>query len=204
MVSTLRFDKWENEAGTQSVGIDQISGGSGLVPLVPLSVSVSSGSASFSENGLVTFTSARDINLAGIFTSLYRNYLFVLNGIPSGTSEIGAWFTNSGTNISSGWYGATWFVAFAGNSGTNGLRNNGNGGWIGNSQNSTYAINSVADIYIEQSPARAQYHFSSHSRAYGANYNGGYGVDGACDGFRVSPLSAGVTMTGTIRVYGYR
>ena len=126
----------------------------------------------------------------------------MLNCLPNGTTELGAWFTNAGTSITAGWYGGSWYVATGGGSGTNGLRLNGNGGWIGNQSLGTYSNNSDIDIYIEQG-TRAQYNHRSYSRSFGAAYFGGYGVDGTCDGFRVSALTGGVTMTGTMKVYGY-
>jgi hypothetical protein len=191
---------WRNVNTSEGIGLQYQSG---FVPITPTSVTVSSGSATVNSSGIVTFTSATNINLANVFSSSYKNYKLVFNGLPSGTTEMAGWFSSGGTSITSGWYGASFYVAFGGGSGTNGLRSNGNGGWIGNTQNATYYVNSVLDIYIEQG-VRAQYTFASHSRAYGADYFGGYGVDGACDGFRVSPLAGGVTLTGTMRVYGYR
>jgi hypothetical protein len=48
----------------------------GLVPIVPTSVAVGSGSATTSANGLVTFTGASSISLNGVFSATYNNYCF--------------------------------------------------------------------------------------------------------------------------------
>ena len=48
----------------------------GLIPIVPTSVAVGSGSATTSANGLVTFTGASSISLNGVFSATYNNYCF--------------------------------------------------------------------------------------------------------------------------------
>jgi hypothetical protein len=52
--------------------------GSGLVSIIPSSVSVSSGSASVNANGTVTFSGATSVNLDGVFTSSYKIYRIVI------------------------------------------------------------------------------------------------------------------------------
>lgn len=52
---------------------------SGLVPIIPTSVAVSSGSATVSNTGLVTVTSnAGNVSLNGVFTSAYTNYRIIV------------------------------------------------------------------------------------------------------------------------------
>jgi hypothetical protein len=46
----------------------------GLVPIVPTSVSVGSGSASVNAAGLATFTGATHVTLNGVFSSAYAGY----------------------------------------------------------------------------------------------------------------------------------
>jgi hypothetical protein len=60
--------------------------GSGLVPIIPTSVAVGSGSASVGTNGLVTFTGASSILLNGVFSSSYKNYKVYFSA-PATTSN---------------------------------------------------------------------------------------------------------------------
>lgn len=53
----------------------------GMVLMTPSSVTVTGtgSSSSITENGSVTFTSCETLNLNGIFTSAYRNYIICMN-----------------------------------------------------------------------------------------------------------------------------
>lgn len=103
MVSTLRFDKWENDIGSKSVNIDQIAGGSGLVPIIPLSVNVSSGSASVSADGTISLSGGvGTLTLNNVFTSAYENYrlVFAIDN-TAGATDIFIQLTGNGTLNSS-------------------------------------------------------------------------------------------------------
>ena len=83
MASTMRFDKWDNPTGTLSLDITQAT--PGLVPIVPTSVTLASGSSTISSNGLVTVTGSTNTTLNGVFSAAYKNYLIHVN-ITSGAS----------------------------------------------------------------------------------------------------------------------
>lgn len=51
----------------------------GLVPIVPTSVAVGSGTGTANATGQVTFTTASSVSLNGVFTSSYKNYVIVFN-----------------------------------------------------------------------------------------------------------------------------
>ena len=51
-----------------------VATGAGLVPVIPTSVAVGSGTGSVNAAGLITFTGASSISFNGVFTSAYRNY----------------------------------------------------------------------------------------------------------------------------------
>lgn len=59
----------------------------GLIPIVPTSVAVGSGSSSISTNGMVTFTGASSVSLNGVFTSTYKNYQMILNVAAAGADR---------------------------------------------------------------------------------------------------------------------
>jgi hypothetical protein len=176
----------------------------GLTPVIPTGVTVASGSGSYdSTTGLVTFSAARDIDMTGIFTSTYKNYRIVINMTASGTSDIFSWFTISGTNITTFWYGGAFYVNLTGATGTANLRNNGNGGFCGYIAASVNPTNSQLEIYIDSALPKAQYDFMTYSRGAASTIFGGYGTDGNPTGFRISPATGGITLTGTMKVYGY-
>jgi hypothetical protein len=60
---------------------------SGLIPVIPTSVTASSGSGSFnSTTGTITFTGATGITINGVFTSAYKNYFIDINFTDSSSS----------------------------------------------------------------------------------------------------------------------
>jgi hypothetical protein len=63
------------------------AGTSGLVPLVPTSVAVGSGTGSASATGQVTFALASSVSLNGVFSSTYQNYMVVMNISARSTSN---------------------------------------------------------------------------------------------------------------------
>lgn len=60
----------------------------GLVPIVPTSVAVGSGTGSVSSSGLFTFNGASSMSMNGVFTSAYKNYVIQIN-ITSGNVASG-------------------------------------------------------------------------------------------------------------------
>jgi hypothetical protein len=69
---------------------DNTTNKSGLVPIIPTSISYSSGSANVSSNGEITFTSASSLSIYGVFTSSYRNYRIMWRAGSSASAE---WFS---------------------------------------------------------------------------------------------------------------
>lgn len=60
---------------------------SGLIPIIPTSVSISGGTATTSSTGAVTFSAGTTgVTLNNVFTTAYRNYVMVFSGIKSATS----------------------------------------------------------------------------------------------------------------------
>lgn len=84
MASTMRFDKWENPTGTRS--LDITSATPGLTPILPTSLVVPSGTASTNALGTITFTGVQKIQILGVFSSAYTNYLIVHHGNGSSNS----------------------------------------------------------------------------------------------------------------------
>lgn len=73
---------------------------SGLVPIVPSSVTVGSGSATTSANGQVAFTGASSVSLNGVFSATYDNYRIILSpDAASTTFNITARLRISGSDV---------------------------------------------------------------------------------------------------------
>jgi hypothetical protein len=71
---------------------------SGLVPVIPSSVNVASGTASVSSSGIITLTSATVIDINGIFSSQYENYKILYSGFIVGSPQnLQTRFRNAGT-----------------------------------------------------------------------------------------------------------
>ena len=80
----------------------------GLIPVVPTSVTASSGTGSYNSSGTVTFTGATGITLNGVFTSAYKNYFIDINFTDSSSSTgVYARLASSGTPNSSSIYSYT-------------------------------------------------------------------------------------------------
>ena len=86
---------------------------SGLVKIVPTSVTVGSGSGSSDGNGNVTFSGASSISLNGVFSSNYANYrLMFMANAASATATLFFRFRttsdDSGTNYYAASNGVNW------------------------------------------------------------------------------------------------
>jgi hypothetical protein len=181
----------------------------GLVPVVPTSIAVGSGTGSVAANGAVTFTGATTVSLNNVFTASYLNYRIVLRCV--------------GTNLGA----ATYFrLRSAGTDRTNTnyyyggyiSRETGAGGvtsWSGNNQtvfdvnrlwNGTQGTTSTMEVFnpVDASNATG---FSSlswsndGSGGFGNSFQGLHSLSNTNDGFTLW-LSSG-TFTGTLKVYGY-
>jgi hypothetical protein len=95
---------------------------SGLVPIIPTSVTVGSGSATTSANGQVAFTTASSVSLNGVFTSSYRNYRIVFNTTAaSGTGTITIRLRAAGSDITAASYLAQSIIGDGNSAPTNGI-----------------------------------------------------------------------------------
>lgn len=181
---------------------------SGLVPVIPTSVSVGSGSASVSSTGVVTFSGASSLSLNNCFTNTFQTYRFVLDttGSPTGAAVYlrfrNAGVDNTGANH---YYGGVW-------SRTSGSPM----GWTSSGSatvfdigriSSDWRLGSAFDVYGTRrtgQPARISGSFVAHDGTSIMHVTlGGHAEQLApYDGLSLS-LSSG-TITGTLQVYGYR
>lgn len=177
----------------------------GLVQIVPTSVAVGSGSGSVDANGNVAFSGASTVSLNGCFTSSYANYKVVLFGSGSNTTVSSIRMrlrASNSDNTSSSYFSWLWYrTNSASGQQYNGADTKFESGYAGN-----IYWNSSMDI---TSPQESTYTgFTSLGSALANSNNGSIWPNGifyttdSFDGFTIYADSG--TLTGTIRVYGYR
>jgi hypothetical protein len=178
--------------------------GSKLV--VPISVAVGSGSGSVDTNGAVTFSAASSISLNGAFTSTYDHYRIILN---ISTNSAGGYLNlrlraSNADLTTSDYFSAVIQAAF----GSTALGND-NGGNSQSTWNRFGYLDSSLPANIQtdlSSPYLSQYSFFTNYNTrtgYGHQSAGGvYKATTPADGITIYPASG--TITGTVRVYGYK
>lgn len=95
----------------------------GLVPMLPTSVSLGSGSSSVSALGEVTFSGATSVQLNGVFTDAYTNYRVVVRGSSEDNRGYAWRFTANGTQNTNSTYHYTmlWTAGSVGTASTNSI-----------------------------------------------------------------------------------
>lgn len=178
---------------------------SGVVPIIPSSVSVASGSGSHNTTtGLVTFSGATGISINGVFTSAYTNYEVLIYNMTCSVANtaIKLRLRQSGSD-STGLYYQTGFS----NAGSVGSYNISNGTYwdlYAVPNGVTYGSTS-AQIFAPQVVQRTSGNFTTlgYNSAVGTAM-GGLLHDSAStyDGFSIVSLSA-ATFTGNIKIFGW-
>jgi hypothetical protein len=175
------------------------AGGGSLNIMTPTSTANSGGSVS-TTGGAVTFTTVNNVSLNGVFTSTYANYLIVISNLTGGTTNgINLRFRVSGTDSSTGYYSAGFYVLFS-SSTVNG-ENSSNGTFFDvGAYSTTPTTGSI--IYLQNPQLAVTTAMQSNATRYdAAGYRTGYhNVTTAYDGFTL--IAPSNTMTGVVRVYG--
>jgi len=170
----------------------------GLRMVVPTSVAVGSGTGSVDAIGNVTFTTASSVSLNGCFTSTYDNYRIVLKATDTGTNSISFRVRTSGTDLSTSTYGRSQYgYTFAGATDFD----NGSSSTsitIARANGSIFAADATVFSPFLSENTRLVSQFTDSSR--GASAWGYVNNSTSYDGFTIS----GTSMTGTVRVYGYK
>lgn len=187
-------------AGTSTWSTPSVAG---MTQVIPTSVSVGSGSGSVDANGAVTFSGASSISLNGAFTSTYDNYRIVISSKASGDTDFNFRIRTGTTDLSGAtdyFYGSYYVGNTSSQVAASINRTNASNNFIGaiGTWNGTTTIDIVAPFISEVttwtvfSAMRFLLLTAGSLNNNSTSYNG----------FTVFP-SAG-TITGTIRVYGYK
>jgi hypothetical protein len=173
---------------------------SGLVKIVPTSVTVGSGSGSVDSNGNVTFSGASSISLSNFVTSTYANYKIV-SSISGSTNLVTNFkFRENTTDKSTNYYGASWYYRYDGTSGIAATRNNGTEAVIGATKSGGYCISEFLYTVPNTTDGFIVGQSWDDNSAGGWNFNykcGATTITGA------SIIASTGTITGSIRIYGY-
>lgn len=170
---------------------------SGLVPIIPTSVSVGSGTASVGASGLITFSNVSSIQLNGIFSSTYQNYRIILTQTAANANNMHYYrYTQNGSQISGTNYNYSHFYSQAASSGNT---DNGTGASTGNLGYGGHLDMEVYRPFDSTVNHKLITNFNTYSQTaiWGTT---AYQGSGSFDGIYFSNN----TLTGYIQVYGYR
>jgi hypothetical protein len=181
----------------------------GLSLITPTSITATGGSGSISATGAVTFTSASAISLNNVFSATYNNYKIILTTTSRVTASVVSMRLRSSTtdNSSTNYNGSV--IQKPTNSSTISGYNasNSTGFEVGSIQ--TYGGVSRIDLFDPQTSNYTTYHSVCQSKEGAVNTSqyidinsGSMSVTTSYDG--VTFFGNLGTITGTIRVYGYR
>jgi len=175
---------------------------SGLVPIVPTSVSINAGSSSFnSTSGEITFTGGTTLTVNGVFTSDYANYLVLyVVETTSAACDVVLQLKNSGGTLTTGYTNYQIQAASGGLSG--GLVSPALPGFLIGRSNGTYGTSSTVNLY---NPPKALYKRSdSHTAdaAVGRLHSGINGITTQYTDVVIYPNGQTAT-NGKCKIYGY-
>lgn len=183
---------------------------SGLVPVVPASVSAAVGTATVDDHGVITYTTASDIRLLDVFTDEFQDYLFtyqVLSASQAATVNIAARFGKAGAIETTAIYFRAGVVISGAGASTNlGSMAGVDHIIIGNVRASWFPVEGTFEI---KGPARSdgRSHMTGQGMGISGNDFGVFNVAGvlnkndAMSDLQITPGNG--TITGTMRVFGY-
>ena len=177
----------------------------GLRMVVPTSVAVGSGTGSVDAIGNVTFSGVSSVSINGCFSSTYDNYKILFEGTISSAAALNWRGRTSGTDNSNSDYSLRTFQVNRDATTTVAATNSTTSGRIGN----IAATSSKADITIfdpfTSKPTVTMTNFTNGSGddfGYPMFVGSFFDVGTSFDGISFIPASG--TITGTVRVYGYK
>jgi hypothetical protein len=174
---------------------------SGLIKVVPTSISVGSGSGSVDSNGNVTFSGASSISLNGCFTSTYTNYRIVTRWSSSANGNNLGLKMRSGTTDTTGsdYYGNDFYMGIASSTLVGGNTNAGASLYCGVAE--TIIFGQTIDVFNPFESTRTSFLGGTYANAWWVQFGGQHALTNSYDGITFLNRSSG-TMSGTIRVYG--
>lgn len=200
-VGTVTSGTWNASAISISKGGTGSSTGSGLIPIIPSSITVGAGTASVDAAGKITFTNARIISPNACFNATYTNYIVHYN-ITSASSDNGliVQMRNGSSVDTSANYRAAYREQLDG-----GATTNSGGNLLNSIRVGRYATSGGMGEITFFSP----FDSANGTRAIGQSFDTAYFGQGA--GWIQTAAShdsfcfnnhASITITGTMRIFG--
>jgi microcystin-dependent protein len=185
---------------------DATTNRSGLVPVLPASVSVSAGTASVASDGTVTFTNVGNLSLNGLFSATYTNYLVYLTITNRSVSTYSNFrLRSNGVDNTAQTYARTTIYANA--SGTTASYAVNNDTFWYHAVSGGLGVQLVMDVSMPflsgptYSSAMVNEVLTGGNAAVAIS-NGWHNTSASFDGITVGQASG--TATGTLKIYGYR
>ena len=176
--------------------------GSGIISIGSTSVAVGSGSYSTSSKGLVTFTGASTIDLNGVFTTGYRNYLIKISGLSNVGDYLAFRMMSNGAQDSQAQYYTVGTYISGGTTANAGAQPADSYSRIGyfstTYQNATYDVNIFNPKVSDQTTWNVIGGYSNVAYWYRGLHN----TTTSFDGVRILPQNSG-NFTGRMQVFAY-
>lgn len=185
---------------------DSTTNKAGLVPVVPTTIAISSGTATANSNSSISFSAVTSISLNNVFTSAYANYLLVWDITTSQDAVPAFRLRSNGTDTTTGYMAGRFYQIDT----TIGGQNNGSNASWGVTPTAVQKFEGSMTLYKPFLSANTHGHHSSFmvssntSATTIAQQHGtqAYLSTTSYDG--VTLYSNVGTMTGTLTVYGLR
>jgi microcystin-dependent protein len=182
-------------------GIDIKAGTIGLTRIIPTSISGTG--AVLSSSGKIALTNVSSVTINNAFSSLYNNYLILLDGVGSGWLGFSLQLTSGGTAATSSYGYRVNYSSFSGGpfiTGSNGLTNmyfGTAGNLIAGAQMTVYR----PFISGQRTCMTGYYTAIDGGNNEGGDYWGWLNSTTSYDGFRV--ITSSGNLTGDLVIYGY-
>lgn len=173
----------------------------GMVLLTPTSIAYTGTSASIGANGSVEFTAVTDLELRGVFSADYDNYMIAIRTSSSGNINVQGRLLDNTTPASGLNY--TYQTLEVNGSSVQGFRSANNGQWNVHDTYNTQRSGSTIYLYGPKLAQPTAYRYVSAEDFSSALINdraGTHSLSTAYDGFMfICPVN---NMTGLVSVYG--
>jgi hypothetical protein len=179
--------------------------------IVPSSVAVGSGSGSVATQGTVSFSTASSVSVNNCFSSTYDMYKVIIDITASTADANLTWkMRTGGTDNSSGWYYGQVVVDSIANTVAARTASGAGTSWLIGTLDAVGTSN-LTSLFIDVAkPFNATYtgfgingnSINTSNVIYGTAGGANHAVNISYDGFSV--IASAGTISGTIRVYGYK
>ena len=176
---------------------------SGIQVVTPPTVTVSSGTASVSQSGTVSFSGVSTLSLSNCFSSNYTNYRIGFNLYSATPTDIFMYFRENTTDKTAGYWGGANSATYVGSALTGGANDIGYMYLYQSHNLANYRMSGFIDIYKSANGVQGTIHGTTWN-AYNYRHNTFTYTNNTMSSFNGISLTAyGTTMIGSLQMYGY-